>query len=44
MSDMSTFCITVINYGMSRDAGLYNATKTFAFASYFCKMRVKILC
>ena len=23
--------------------GLYNATKTLAFASYFCKMRVKIL-
>ena len=24
-------------------SGLYNATKTLAFASYFCKMRVKIL-
>ena len=24
-------------------AGLYNATKTLAFASYFCKMQVKIL-
>ena len=23
--------------------GLYNATKTLAFASYFCKMRIKIL-
>ena len=25
-------------------SGLYNATKTLAFASYFCKMRVKIMC
>jgi hypothetical protein len=24
-------------------SGLYNATKTLAFASYFCKMRGKIL-
>ena len=24
-------------------SGLYNATKTLAFASYFCKMRVEIL-
>jgi len=24
-------------------SGLYIATKTLAFASYFCKMRVKIL-
>jgi hypothetical protein len=24
-------------------SGLYNATKTLAFASYFCKMRVKIM-
>jgi len=24
-------------------SGLYNVTKTLAFASYFCKMRVKIL-
>ena len=24
-------------------SGLYNATKTLAFVSYFCKMRVKIL-
>ena len=24
-------------------AGLYNATKTLAFASYFCKMQVKIM-
>jgi hypothetical protein len=26
-----------------RIPGLYNATKTLAFASYFCKMRLKIL-
>jgi hypothetical protein len=31
------------NLTLSGKSGLYNATKTLAFASYFCKMRVKIM-
>ena len=38
------FCedFQIINRAMNITV-LYNATKTLAFASYFCKMRVKIM-
>jgi hypothetical protein len=36
-------CFNAIFSNISAISGLYNATKTRAFASYFSKMRVKIL-
>jgi hypothetical protein len=35
--------VVIINISSKCTTGLYNATKTLAFASYFCKMQVKIL-
>ena len=37
------WCYYLTVLSLHSDAGLYNATKTLAFASYFCKMWVQIL-